>query len=395
MSLIRSPQQIPLQLTRRFFARFRRSTDANFSQGNRIVLLRSGREFFLDLFAALEEATAFICLEFYIIRADQTGRQLAEILQRAVQRGVKVELLYDYIGSFDTPSSYFSALEKHGIRCAAFNPPPFRNGLSWFDKRDHRKIAVIDCRLAYAGGLNIGDEYAGIDSARSWQDMGLRLEGPAALELHQLFSENWQEASSLLSHPGICSPAPAPAAGDAAVAIVSGGPHHNRSRIRAAFLLGMASAGTNIRIETPYFLPGPRFIRAMLRAVRRGVTVEIILPARSDVPLVRLVNRSYYAVLIKGGVKVYERQGTILHAKVMLIDSSWAVVGSANLDQRSFHRNYEVSVIVASPEFGRQVEELFSAELACSRPILLLEYERRRWLVRWLEWLLLPLNWVL
>ena len=155
------------------------------------------------------------------------------------------------------------------------------------------------------------------------------------------------------------------------MAIVNGGPHHNRSRIRAAFLLGMASAGASIRIETPYFLPGPRFIRAMLRAVRRGVTVEIILPARSDVPLVRLVNRSYYAALLKGGIKVYEREGTILHAKVMLIDSSWAVVGSANLDQRSFHRNYEVSVIVASPEFGRQVEELFSAELACSRPILL------------------------
>jgi cardiolipin synthase len=133
----------------------------------------------------------------------------------------------------------------------------------------------------------------------------------------------------------------------------------------------------------------------MLRAARRGVAVEIIMPARSDVPLVRLVNRSYYVALLKGGVKVYEREGSILHAKVMLIDSSWAVVGSANLDQRSFHRNYEVSVIVASPEFGQQVEELFSAELAASRPILLAEHERRSWLVRWLEWLLLPLNWFL
>ena len=393
MSLIRPPQQIPLHLSRRFFARFRRSTEATFSSGNRVVLLRSGSDFFTDLFAALEQATTFICLEFYIIRADQTGRQLAEILQRAVQRGVKVELLYDYIGSFDTPSGYFSALEQSGIRCAAFNPPPFRKGLSWFDKRDHRKIAVIDCRLAYAGGLNIGDEYVGIDAARSWQDMGLRLEGPAALELHQLFAENWLEASALLSLP--CSCSAAPVAGDASVAIVSGGPHHNRSRIRAAFLLGMASAGASIRIETPYFVPGPRFIRAMLRAVRRGVVVEIILPARSDVPLVRLVNRSYYAALLKGGIKVYEREGAILHAKVMLIDSSWAVVGSANLDHRSFHRNYEVSVIVASAEFGRQVEELFSSELSCSRVIVLLEHERRHWLIRWLEWLLLPLNWFL
>ena len=394
MSLIRPLPQEPLYLTRRFFVRFRRSTEASFSTGNRVVLLRSGSDFFADLFAALEQATTLISLEFYIIRADRTGRQLAAILQRAVQRGVKVELLYDYIGSFDTSASFFSTLEQSGIHCVAFNPPPFRKGISWFDKRDHRKIAVIDCSLAYVGGLNIGDEYAGIDSARRWQDMGLCLQGPAALELQQLFAENWQEASGLFPLPYPCPPLSS-GEGDASVAIVNGGPHHNRSRIRDAFLLGMAGARVSIRIETPYFLPGLRFIRAMLRAARRGVAVEIILPAHSDVPLVRLINRSYYSVLLKGGVKVFEREGVILHAKVMLIDSSWAVVGSANLDQRSFHRNYEVSVIVASPEFGRQVEELFSAELACSRPILLAEHERRSWLIRGLEWLLQPLNWFL
>jgi cardiolipin synthase len=393
MSLIRPPPQIPLHLTLRFFARFRRSTEATFSSENRVVLLRSGGDFFVDLFAALEAATAFICLEFYIVRADQTGRRLAELLRRAVQRGVEVRFLYDYIGSFDTPASFFAALEQDGIRCAAFNPPPFRNGLSWFDKRDHRKIAVIDGRLAYVGGLNVGDEYAGVDTARSWQDMGLCLEGPAARELHFLFAENWQEATGIPAPPRAL--ASSPAAGDAAVAIVNGSPHHNRSRIRDAFLLGMAGAGASIRIETPYFVPGPRFLRAMLRAARRGVEVEVILPARSDVPLVRLVNRSYYVALLKGGIKVYERQGAILHAKVMLIDSSWAVVGSANLDQRSFHRNYEVSVIVASAEFGRQVEELFRFELSSSRAIVLAEHERRSWLVRWLEWLLLPLNWFL
>lgn len=392
MSLIRPPQ-VPRHLTRRFFSRFRRSTEATFSHGNRVVLLPGGREFFAELFSAIAEATTSICLEFYIVRADQTGQHLAELLRWAVQRGVKVELLYDYIGSFDTPASFFALLEQDGIRCAAFNPPPFRKGLSWFDKRDHRKIAVIDCRIAFAGGLNIGDEYAGIDPLRSWLDVGLRLEGPAALELHQLFAENWLETTATSSFP--CTLGPNPVAGSAAVAIVNGGPHHNISRIRDAFLLGMASAGGSIRIETPYFVPGPRFIRAMLRAVRRGVSVEIILPAQSDMPLLRLVNRSCYAVLLRGGIKVYERQGAILHAKVMLIDSGWAVIGSANLDHRSFHRNYEVSVIVASAEFGRQVAEFFAAELSASQPIVLSEHERRSWLIRWLEWLLLPLNWFL
>lgn len=390
MSLIRPPP-LPLPLTSRFFARFRRTTEATFSPGNRVLLLKSGTDFFADLFAALEQATATISLEFYIVRADQTGQRLAEILLRAVGRGVRVKLLYDYIGSFDTSSSFFASLEEHGIRCVAFNPPPFRHRFSWFDKRDHRKIAVIDCRLAYVGGLNVGDEYAGIDPARSWRDLGLCVEGPAALELHRLFAENWLDAASRPKAPCVY----APKAGSAAVAIVGGGPHHDSSRIRATFLLGIAGARENIRIQTPYFVPGILIIRALLRAVRRGVDVEIILPAQSDVPLLRLVNRSYYTTLLKGGVKVYEREGTILHSKVMLVDSSWVVVGSANLDQRSFHRNYEVNVIVASAEFGGQVAELFTAERYCSRPMLVDEHERRGWLIRFLEWLISPINWFL
>lgn len=381
-------------LTRRFFARFRHSTAASFSPGNRLTLLRSGEAFFADLFATLEAATSSIALEFYIVRDDRTGQRLAGILQRAAARGVRVELLYDYIGSFDTPASFFRLLEEHGIRCAPFNPPPFRRKLSWFDRRDHRKIAVIDGRIAYVGGLNIGDEYAGAgDTARSWQDMGIRLEGPAAPELRQLFGENWQEATGV---PPDERPFPVPSPqGSDAVAIVNGGPHQTRSRIRAAFRMGIAGAVTSICIETPYFVPGPRFIRALLRAVRRGVRVLLILPAESDVPLVRLVNRSYYATLLKGGVELCERQGTILHAKVMLIDNTWAVIGSANLDQRSFHRNYEVSVIVSSPSFGKQVAELFLAERAGSQPVSLAEHERRGWPIRLLERLLAPLGWFL
>ena len=179
------------------------------------------------------------------------------------------------------------------------------------------------------------------------------------------------------------------ASGDDDVAIVSGGPHHNRSRIRAAFRMAIAGATASIKIETPYFVPGPRFIRALLRAVRRGVKVELILPAKSDVPLVRLVNRSSYATLIKGGIEVYEREGTILHGKVMLIDGRWSVIGSANLDQRSFHRNFEVNVIVSSSDFGRQVDEMFSEDLALSRRISLEEHERRGFAIRLMEWRLL------
>jgi cardiolipin synthase len=249
--------------------------------------------------------------------------------------------------------------------------------------------------VAFTGGLNIGEEYSGNYPGRSyWRDVGIRLEGPSVMELQQLFIDNWSDESSILP---LCSSAPelTEQHGSDDVAIVNGGPHHNRSRIRAAFRIGIVGATESIKIQTPYFVPGPRFIRALLRAARRGVRVQLILPGESDVPLVGLINRSSYATLIKGGIEIFEQIGTILHAKVMLIDGSWAVMGSANLDQRSFHRNYEVNVIVISHEFGSQVEEMFSADLSLARRITLEEHERRGFVIRLLEKVIAPLNWFL
>lgn len=394
MSLIRSMKKSRFPESVKFFNRFRRSTAANFSQGNSLVLLKKGEDFFNELFIAIDQAERSVYLEFYIVRADETGKRLAGLLKNAVKRGVEVRLLYDYIGCFDTPASFFRSLESSGIGCASFNPPPFRKGLSWFDKRDHRKIAIIDSRTGFAGGMNIGDEYAGVATSLYWRDVGVRIEGPAVNDLSRLFCESWQEEapSKLLCN---CDVARAYESGSDEVAIVSGGPHHNRSRIRAAFRMAIAGATETIKIQTPYFVPGPRFIRALLRSVKRGVNVQLILPAKIDVPLVGLVNRSSYATLIKGGIEVFERGGTILHGKVMLIDDRWSVIGSANLDQRSFHRNYEVNVLVSSPSFGEQVDEMFEDDLALSRRISLEEHERRGMTIRLLEWLLAPLSWFL
>lgn len=376
-----------------FFNRFRHST-ANFSHGNSVALLKSGGDFLGELFATIQGAEQSVYIEFYIVRADRTGKHLAELLAKAAGRGVEVCFLYDYIGCFDTPAAYFRGLERCGIHCTPFNPPPFRNGITWFDKRDHRKIAVIDNRVAFTGGLNIGDEYAGVGKSLYWRDVGVRIEGDAVHELSRLFYESWQ--SETTSFPLSCCALhiTAPPGSDE-VAIVSGGPHHNRSRIRAAFRMAIAGAVKSIKIETPYFVPGPRFIRALLRAVHRGVTVELILPAKSDIPLVRIVNRISYSTLIKGGIKVFEREQTILHGKVMLIDGRWSVIGSANLDQRSFHRNYEVNVIVSSTDFGSQVDEMFSEDRTLSKQISLEEHEKRGVVVRMLEKGMSLLNWFL
>jgi cardiolipin synthase len=380
----------------RFFKIFQRNAHALFSQGNRVELYDQGGSFLPALLKGCRDAREYIHLEFYIIRDDPIGSSFAEALLSAVERGVKVFLIYDYIGCFDTPGYYFKRLERGDVKCLAFNPPPFRRGIGWFDKRDHRKMAVIDGKTAFVGGVNIGSEYAGFgESLEHWRDLGVRIDGPAADELRKLFRDNWEEERGEVPFDWTKESPPIAAVGDAEVLIVNGGPHHNRSLIRSAFRMAIAGASESVKIVNPYFVPGVRVVRSLLRAAARGVRVQLILPAKNDVPLVRLVSRSYYTRLLKGGIEIFEREGTVLHAKVMLIDDSWAVIGSANLDQRSFHRNYEVNVIVDSLEFGRKVADMFGEDLARSRRIIIEEHERRGFLLRVMERLCAPISWFL
>lgn len=358
--------------------------------GNEVELFPHGGDFFPALFAALRAAQRSICVEFYIIKNDATGALFAQALLAAADRGIHITLIYDALGCFDTPDSYFQHLQRAGIRCLPFNPPTFAK-LRWLDIRDHRKQVIIDGQTAFLGGLNVGDEYSGFgESLKRWSDVGFRLDGPAAGELQRLFYQTWEEVSGLAllqavpDHPGT--------QGTADVILIDGRPHRNRPVIRNAFRVAMSGAERRIRIITPYFVPGPRVVRSLLRAVRRGVQVEIILPSISDVPLVQMMSRAYLKPLLEVGVEIFQRQGTILHAKVMLVDGRWVTLGSANLDFRSFHRNYEINVIIDSEEFGGQVNALFNEELAKSQRFDLAAHQARGWQERLLAWLLTPLS---
>jgi len=390
----RKRKQLLLQ-TARFFDFFRRNTEAVSFLGNRATLYRYGSEFFPPLLEAISQASASVCLEFYTVCDDETGRTVADALIAAAERGVRVFLLYDYIGCFDTPAAFFKKLTKGGVSCCAFNPPPFSRGIAWFDKRDHRKVAIIDGRCAFTGGPNIANVYSGWGTPpTSWRDIGIRIEGVAVLELLRLFCVFWQEECGEL--PWGCNPCLEPAIeGEAKVMVINGGPHHERSFIRSAFRLAIAGASESVTIASPYFIPGPRVLRSLLRAAGRGVRVRLLLPHKSDVPLVRLVSRTCYAQLLKNGVEIFELDCAVLHAKVLLIDGNWVMVGSANMDQRSFHRNYELNVVVDSPEFGAQVAEMLETDLLGSRVIELGEHERRGWSIRLLERLCSPVSWFL
>lgn len=381
--------------TAKFFDFFRRNTEAVSFVGNNATLYRYGSEFFPALLDAIAHAESSVCLEFYTISDDETGRLVADALIAATRRGVQVYLLYDYIGCFDTPTAYFKRLLKAGVSCCAFNPPPFSRGLAWFDKRDHRKVAIIDGHCAFTGGINIANVYSGFGSKPSnWRDVAIRIEGPAIQELLRLFCVFYQEESGAV--PVGCEPSAAPCEeGPAKVMIINGGPHHERSFIRSAFRVAIAGASESVTIVSPYFIPGPRVIRSLLRAAGRGVQVRLLLPHKNDVPLVRLVSRTCYAQLLKNGIQIFELDSAVLHAKVLLIDESWVMVGSANVDQRSFHRNYELNVVVDCPEFGIQVAEMLESDLLGARQIVLDEHERRGWSIRCLERLFSPVSWFL
>lgn len=361
-----------------------------------VALYKTGTGFFEALFAALETAQSLICLEYYIIRADRTGGRLAELLARARERGVAVFLIHDALGCHETPESYFTSLSAQGVHCLPFNPFSFRRGIGWFDRRDHRKLAIIDGRLAFLGGINIGDEYAGLlPQADSFHDVGFSLSGAAVQVLLGMFAETWaMERGSRPEFPPHAVTT-VPVTSDAEIVLISGGPHQSRSTIRAAFRVAMASAGSELLIANPYFVPGPRILRSFLRAAQRGVKVTLLLPARSDVPLVKLVSRSTYEPLLKAGIDIFELERQLLHAKLMLIDGERTLLGSANLDQRSFHRNFEINAIIHSRSFGAQVSQLFARDLAGSRKITLEEHTRRGLTVRLLEWLLKPICWFL
>ncbi len=365
---------------------------------NSVELFQGGRQFFEALFTAIRCAEHTILLEYYLIHNDHIGTELANELVDAVQRGVTVRLIYDYIGCLDTPASYFKNLFKQGVKLLPFNVPSFKRGFYGFDKRDHRKMTIVDGTLAFLGGFNIGDEYAGsLAGKMSFRDLGFSIRGEAVVELVAIFHETWNGERDVTAvrvvaerplHSGS-------KVGDAAVNIISGGPRQRRFYIREAFQVNIASAAEEILIATPYFVPGPRIIRSLLRAVRRGVRVRLLLPARSDVPLMLLLGRSSYATLLRGGVEIFELEREILHAKVMLIDGERTVIGSANLDQRSFHRNFEINCMVDNVQFGSQIRALLLEEIAGSHPVELDVHERRGAMIRVMEWVVNLFGWFL
>ena len=353
--------------------------------GNRSRLLVDGPQTHAAMFKAMESARIAIELETYILEAGGIGERLAALLERKRKQGVSVRLLYDGLGSISTPTEYFERLRAAGVAVCTFNPvnPAQLHNLN---NRDHRKILVVDRRIAFTGGINISQVYSsGSFSGGSqrrdpkqsgWRDTHVELHGPVVDSMLGLFESAWKRQRCEGESRSRTASAPTKA-GDETMRVIAQDPQTERNEVYVEVLSAITHAEQNAWLTFGYFVPDPQTISALQAAAQRGVDVRILVPSQSDVWLTLYAGRSHYTDLLEAGVRIFERKDAVLHAKTAVVDGVWSTVGSSNLDWRSFVHNYEVNVVVLGSSMARELEALFERDLAASY-----EVTREAWAAR-------------
>jgi len=366
--------------------------------GNKVTLLQDGAATYAAMFAAIRNAQDHINLESYIIEDDEIGQQFADLLLERQSCGIQVNIIYDSVGGFNTPKTYFERLKQAGIAVLEFNPiNPLLAKTPWLlNNRDHRKILVVDGRTAFIGGINISSVYssgsvigrAGPARTNSvaWRDTDLQLEGPVVAELQKLFMATWDKQHGKPLALRAYFP-DLQAQGKDIVRAIGSSYDDPYSLIYLTLISAIGNAEKQVYLTNAYFVPDPQLLAALTDAAARGVDVRLLLPSRSDSELVFHAGRSHYASLLKGGVKLYERKDALLHSKTAVIDGVWSTVGSTNLDWRSFLDNDEVNAVILGREFAGKMNAIFAQDLAASQAIDLESWQRRPLLWRLKEWL--------
>lgn len=347
-----------------------------FTGGNDAKLCINGAATFDAIFAALDVATEYVLVQFFIFHDDDLGRELKRRLIEVKRRGVRIYFLYDEIGSKDLPRAYKLELSDVGIEVRPFKTTKGAKNRFQINFRNHRKVVVVDGRIAFIGGLNVGDEYMGRSKKfGAWRDTHVRLEGPCVLQVQASFVEDWHWSSGVVPNLHWESVV-APNANKAAL-IIPSGPADNLDTCCLIFLQAIHAANQRIWITSPYFVPDAQIISALQLAVMRGVDVRIILPSMPDHFFVYMASFSFLKDAIPHGVKLYRYQRGFLHQKVLLVDDSLASVGTANFDNRSFRLNFEITALFADRDFASEVEAMLLEDLAQSEPVRLSEIASR------------------
>jgi len=364
--------------------------------GNQVTLLIDDSATYSAMFEAIKDAQDHINLETFILSDDQTGSKLADLLLQKRGEGVEVNLIYDSVGSYETSPSFFRRLRDAGIRVLEFNPPtpePATVDVGSWMQRDHRKILIVDGRIAFTGGVNISKGYSeslygeigGKASAHHWRDTDIRIEGPAVAQFQKLFLETWKrQGGPKLSERDYFPPLKNK--GNALVRVVASSAGKENRLTYLMYLSAVRFSERSVHLTNAYFVPDEDMMNALVDAAKRDVDVKIVLSGATDSALVFVAARSFYTRLLEAGVKLYERRDAILHAKTGVIDGLWSTVGSTNMDFWSFLRDNEVNAVIIGPEFARKMEALFKTDLDASEPVRLDEWKNRPWTERFMEW---------
>jgi cardiolipin synthase A/B len=363
----------------RSFARYLdRVTLTHPSMNTKTKILNNGEETFREIKQRLKEAKDFIHMEYYRFRYDRLGRELVEILREKVQEGVAVRLLYDAVGSISLTSTDINEIKDAGIMVHPFLP--IKNGFfnQKFNFRNHRKIIIIDGRAGFVGGLNVGIEYLGENEKIGfWCDTHVFLEGEAVQTLHTVFLSDWKYACGEMVLDNLKALKPVPVEGDGLVHVVATGPE---TRDMSDHYYTMISCATkSIWIASPYFVPNQAIRTALRIAANKGIQVRVMVPEVNDGFLTQYATRSYFAELLRSGIEIYTYQKGFLHKKLMIVDGDLASIGTANMDMRSFHLNFEVNLFLTGTKSIQDLASHYEEDLNdCQRVRPVQFYKRNK-----------------
>lgn len=370
------PQRVSRAGTRAFEDELSALTLSGSEPGNALQLFDGTREYLEELFGAIARAQQEIWFEVFWWRDGGFADAMAKALLDALDRGVKVRLTVDGYGAQNGRPSTLAALRQAGAEVAVFAPlRPWSVHL--MNKRTHRRILIIDHEVAYTGGVGIDDVWFEEHDDPPWADILLRVQGPAVRRLAGVFAEHWRLVTGdpLFGAPALRQHEPA---GDARVQVLHSGPVSGVAGMRLAMLYALEAARDSVRIVTPYFIPDPLMVDRLVACRRRGGRVELILPSRKiDHQIVRRASRTTWGPLLRAGVKIFEHQPTLVHTKALLIDDAWCLVGSMNVDERSFRLNAEIAAGTADERVVKALRECMDAYRGASRLVGLEDWRAR------------------
>ena len=380
------PRHTTTQIYRRTVMLFQSLDDSFLSQHNQVTIYTDGEKFFRQMFDEIAAAKKSIHIEFYTIYNDQIGNQLRTLLERKAAEGVEVRVLYDSWGSMGVRQSFYDGLRERGGHATQFLLT--HNNLFDFrlNYRDHRKIVVLDGKIGYVGGFNVGDQYLGrLPKFGPWRDTHLRIIGGGVYGLQRRFIGDWNasvsRSSEKLNHYRQYFPEIQVQHGSTALQVVSSGPESELEKIKLGYLRLINTAQDHIWIQTPYLIPDDSVLDALRVAAHSGIDVRIMIPCKPDHPFVYRATQYYAHVLANEGVTIYTYQRGFLHAKTMLIDGKMSSVGSANLDFRSFKLNFEINAFIYDSDTTDQLEQIFVNDIRNSRVVTAAVFDQQsRWL---------------